>query len=366
MTFLAIAIIFTAIVLVHELGHFWAARRAGIHVIEFSIGMGPRLLHFTKDETMYSLKIFPIGGSCLMKGLDEEADDPRSFSSKSVGWRILVISGGAIMNFVLAFVIATVMALFTSSHDATVRSFSAISPMQEAGMQVGDRIVRINNSTVNIYGDFFLEMARADGSPVDLVVERGGQRHNFTITPHYMGERFILGFHPGTVVGSFFAETITAPDGTVLHVNELEWARRAGFFESLGNGFNNMIFSIRTVIFGLGQLITGGMGAGDIMGPIGIVTVVGDQVEQSLDAGGGMAAFWSILGFTYLLSANLGVINLLPIPALDGGRLIFLFLEAIRRKPISPEKEGVVHFAGFVLLMALVAFVAYSDIMRLL
>lgn len=364
MTFLAVAIVFTIIVLVHELGHFWAARRAGIHVVEFSIGMGPRLLHFTKGETMYSLKLFPIGGSCRMLGEDESEDDPRAFNKKPVGWRILTIAAGALLNFVLGFVISTVLVMFTSGSDTTVRDFSAVSPIQEAGVQIGDRIIRINGRNIGIYGDFFLEMQRADGSPVDIVVDRGGTLLDFTITPHDLGDRFILGFIPGNTVGPFFARQQSDGDET-FYVNDLPWVHRAGFFESLANGFRQMVFSVRVVVFGLTQLITGQFSADDVLGPVGIVTVLGDEVGYSLEAGGGMGMFWAILSFTALLSVNLGVINLLPLPALDGGRLVFLFLEAIRRKPINPDKEGMVHFAGFVLLMVLIVFLTYNDIMRL-
>jgi len=368
MAFFAIIIAFTIIVLIHELGHFWAARRAGIHVVEFSFGMGPRLLHYTskKSSTMYSLKLFPIGGSCRMLGEDESEDDPRAFGKKSVGWRILTIAGGALMNFALALVISTIMAMFTSGTDATVRGFTENSPIREAGVQIGDRIVRVNGRNVGIYGDFHLEMQRADGRPIDIVVERDGQRLDFTITPYNHDGRLILGFRPGTIVGPFFSATQTSPDGTVYQVDDFEWVHRNGFFASLVDGFRQMVFSIRLVMFGLTQLVTGQLSFGDMMGPIGIVSVLGDEVGYSLEIGGGMAAFWAIMSFTALLSANLGVMNLLPIPALDGGRLVFLFLEAIRRKPVNPDKEGMVHFAGFVLLMVLVVFLAYNDIARLI
>jgi len=368
-TIVAGLLIFTIIVMVHELGHFWAARRAGVHVEEFSIGMGPRLLHFTRKDTMYSIKLFPIGGSCRMLGDEEDGKiDPRALNAKPVGWRIMIFVGGAAMNFVLAFVIFTITAMFTSYADTTIQRFSATSPIAEAGVQIGDRIVRINNQNVNIYGDFALEMMRADGSPIDIVVERDGQRLDFTIVPHYLESesRFIVGFTPGMGIGPFFARTYVDADGYTAYWDNVAWVYRSGFFRSIRLGFDNMVFSVRATFFGLTRLITQGFNAGGLMGPIGIVTHVGGQVERDLQAAGGMAAFWSLMGFTALLSANLGLINLLPLPALDGGRLIFLLLEAVRRKPIPPDKEGIVHFAGFVLLMLLAVFVAYNDIVRLL
>ena len=305
----------------------------------------------------------------MMLGEDGEADDSRSFGSKSVSWRILVISAGAIMNFALALLISTIMALFTASSDTTIRAFSSTvtpSPIEAAGVQIGDRIVRINNQNVNIYGDFFLEMQRADGSPINIEVERDGARHNFTVMPHLHNDGYILGFHPGSMVGPFFAQTQVAADGTVINVDAQTWVHRMGFFESIGAGLRSMVFNIRLIIFSLGQLFTGNLSVDGMMGPVGIVGAVGEQIGGSAAAGGGLAALWAALSFAALISANLGVFNLLPIPALDGGRLVFLFLEAIRRKPISPDKEGMVHFAGFVLLIGLLVFITYNDIVRLL
>jgi regulator of sigma E protease len=164
-------------------------------------------------------------------------------------------------------------------------------------------------------------------------------------------------------VGPLFAATQTEADGTVIYVDALDWVHRESFFDGIANGFHNVTFSVRFTLFAISTLFTQGLDG--IMGPLGIVTAVGGQVEESLAVGGGMAAFWSLLSFTYLLSINLGIFNLLPVPALDGGRLMFLFLEAIRRKPINPEREGMVHFAGFVMLMALMVVVFYNDIVRM-
>jgi len=364
-------LIFTIIVVVHELGHYWAARRAGIHVEEFSIGMGPRILHFTKNDTIWSIKAFPLGGSCRMRGDEENPKegtepDPKSFTSASVGWRMVVIAGGAIMNFALALVLATLMSMFNASHDSTVSGFTEISPVQEAGLEIGDRIVQINGRNVNIHGDFTLEMMRADGSPIELVVERGGQRMNFTVIPFYLEDenRYLVGFVPGWRIGPFHAQTQTEADGSITYLDDFDWVYRLSFFGAIANGFHNTANTVQLTMFAVSTLFTEGLGG--LMGPLGIVTTVGGSVEQSLATGGGMAALWSLMFFTFFLSVNLGILNLLPLPALDGGRLIFLFLEAIRRKPINPDKEGMVHFAGFVLIMVLTAVVLYNDIMRMI
>lgn len=454
-------IIFTIVVVVHELGHYWAAIRAGIMVEEFSIGMGPRIFSFKKGETLFSIKALPLGGSCRMIGMDEEtSDNPRGFNSRPVGWRILVITGGSIMNFILALLLSFAVTMFTNYTDSTIRLFSSFSPLsqagvaegdlivsindeamglifdptmelawpngnaanvvlqregeiinltahphhtmgnytlglvatppiEEAGAMIGDRILRINNQAVNVYGDFMLEMQRADGSPIELIIDRGGQELSLSVTPRHVGDRYILGFVPGMAVGPFFATTVEVPQSEpagaypdttaganydaaagahveIIYIDELYWVNRLGFFESMSHGFHSMSFYIRATVFGIINLITQGFNPDNLMGPIGIVTIAGGQVEQSLTVGGGLAAMWSLLNFTMLISASLGIINLLPLPAMDGGRLIFLIIEAIRRRPVPADKENMVHFAGFVLLMVLAVFIAYNDIVRLL
>jgi len=237
-----------------------------------------------------------------------------------------------------------------------VRDFSENSPVQAAGLQIGDRIVRANGRAINVHGTFWLQVQRANGGPVDVVVDRGGQLLNFTVTPQYHEGQYRLGFFTGVAAGPF-AEM---PQGDVPF-----WINQLGVFESFAHGFHSMIFSIELVMYSLGQLITGNFSFADMMGPLGIVAAVGEQIEGSAAAGGGLAALWAALSFAAIISANLGVFNLLPIPALDGGRLVFLFLEAIRRKPINPDKEGMVHFVGLMALMVLIVFITYQDILRL-
>jgi len=353
-------LIFTIIVVVHELGHYWAARRAGIHVEEFSVGMGPRILYITRKGTIWSLKLLPLGGSCRMKGDEDGTDaEPDSFTSAKVGWRIVVIAGGAIMNFLLAFVLATIISMFNALPNAIISNFAEISPIREAGAEIGDRIVRVNNRSINIFGDFSLEMLRSDGSPIDIVIERDGQRHNITVTPRYLADegRFLVGFTPGETRGIFYSPAQTGPEAQ-------PWIQQDNFFGSIARGFHNTSLQVRFTLFAVSTLFSHGLDG--IMGPLGIVATVGGDVGESVAAGGGMAAVWLLMSYTLLLSVNLGIINLLPLPALDGGRLIFLFLEAIRRKPINPDKEGMVHFAGFVLLMALAAVVFFNDIVRMI
>ena len=381
MTIFYAILIFTIIILVHELGHFWAARKAGIHVVEFSLGMGPRLLKFTdKKGTMFSLKLFPIGGSCRMLGEDEAVEgeekldengeaivsdappepNPRSFGAKSVWWRMIVILGGAAMNFALAFVLASIISMFNVQSEPTVVGFSENSPAQAAGMLEGDRILRLNGRRIVTRGDITLAMLSVDGNPIETVVERSGERLTLAINPIYLEaeNRWLIGIsHFGMGVGVFH----NALEGYY----EMDGVRRMGFFEGFQAGYQTVGFYIRATFTGLGRMIRYGLNFDELMGPIGIVDTVGGQVAEAAEVAGGGAAFWTLLSFTVLLSANLGVMNLLPIPALDGGRMIFLTIEAIRKKPIPPEREAIIHFAGFVLLMGLILVVAYNDIIRL-
>ena len=376
MTILLALLVFSVIVIVHELGHYWTAKKAGILVEEFSLGMGPRLLSFKRGETRWSLKLLPLGGSCAMLG--EDGDDPdnksnRSFASKSVGWRFIVLVGGSAMNFILAYIIAVIISLFSSHQVAIISDFVSIETVQElgldivtpyeAGLRIGDRITHINGNRVRVYGDFILEMLVADGSPIDLTINREGEILQFRVNPFHTGDRWIIGFVPSFGVGAFFPQTQTTAEGDVFYIDEQPHIIRNSFGSAFPRAFNEVSFTIRSTFVVLSRLITGNAGAGELVGPVGIVNFLGDAIEAAPTV---TSIFWTIMNFTLLLSANLGIINLLPIPAMDGGRLMFVGLEAIRRKPISPEKEGIIHFAGFVLLMILAAFIFYNDILRII
>ncbi|MCL2576407.1 MAG: site-2 protease family protein [Defluviitaleaceae bacterium] len=361
MNILFVLLIFTIIVLVHELGHFWAARRAGIQVEEFSIGMGPRILKFKRGETIYSLKALPLGGSCRMLGEDEDEEgnvNERSLNRKPIGWRVLVMAGGSVMNFALALIIAIIMSLFTTYAEPTVVNFTGEnSPMQAAGAQIGDRITSVNGRSVNVRGDLTLAMLRADGSPMSVTVDRDGATHTLSVRPiqHEESENWLLGFGMLNAVGAF----ASVPAGLV----GTEIYREVGFFESVAVGAQNLSFIVRATFTAIGRLFTHGIS--ELMGPIGMVDVVGGEMTEVATNHGFAATFWTGMHFTMFLSVSLGVLNLLPIPALDGGRLVFLGIEAIRRKPLNPEMEGKIHLAGFALMMGLFVLVAYNDIVRL-
>lgn len=343
--------VFTILVTIHEFGHFIMAKKNGILVKEFAIGMGPAILQKQFGETMYSIRILPLGGYCAMLG-EEGGDDPQAFASKSIFTRFMVLFMGPMMNFLLAFVI--LLGLIGTSYISTTNIAGVIEnyPSQQAGIMEGDKIVSINGEKINIYFDLQMALDKNGGNEAEVIVNRNGENLKFNITPKYNEEKgsYMLGILSQVKTGAFASGD--------------EKYEKAGIIETMKDSFYTMLFYIKSTIQGFVQLITFSVGPDQVIGPVGIVQVVEDSYEAGLEYSK-TAAIRNILSLTVLLSANLGAVNLFPIPALDGGRILFLIIEAIRRKPLDSEKEGFVHFAGFVLLMAFMLFVAYNDIIKL-
>ena len=334
-------LVFGLIVFVHELGHFLLAKANKIRVDEFSIGMGPRLFSFVKGETRYSLKLLPIGGSCAMGEDDAEDVGEGSFNSKSVWARISVVAAGAIFNFILAFIFAVVIVSFTGYDRPVISDVVADFPAQEAGMQAGDRIVKLNNKRINLWREVTYYNMFHQGEEVNVVYERDGKKHEVTLQPKKSETgSFIMGLEPPKSY------------------------EKANVLTAVQYGAYEVRFWINTTLESLKMLVTGDVGVDQLSGPVGIMNVVDDTYQQTKEHGA-LVVFLQMLNIGILLSANLGVMNLLPLPALDGGRLVFLIIEAIRGKRVPPEKEGWVHGIGMILLLALMAFVLFNDIKRL-
>lgn len=334
-------LVFSLIVFVHELGHFLLAKANKITVHEFSIGMGPRLWSFEKGETRYSLKLLPLGGSCMMG--EDDADDVSegSFNSKSVWARISVVVAGAVFNFILALVFAIIVVGFVGYDEPVLSGVIDGFPAQEAGLQEGDRIVEINGKRVHIWREVTYHNMLHPGEKVELTYERDGEKYELSLTPKKDEE------------GSY-----------LLGITSSGQYQKANVLTAVQYGAYEVRFWINTTMESIKMLITGSVGVDQLSGPVGIVSAVDDTYQQSKEYGAGIVAL-QMLNIGILLSANLGVMNLLPLPALDGGRLVFLIIEAIRKKRIPPEKEGWVHLAGMVLLLALMAFVMFNDIRKL-
>lgn len=333
-------IIFSFIVFFHEFGHFILAKKNGIDVEEFAIGMGPALCSKEYKGTKYAIRLFPIGGYCAM-GEDEAAtDSPNNFNNKSVWARISVIAAGPIFNFILAFVFAVILTAMVGYDPPVVREVEQGYPAAEAGIQKGDIIVKMGNKKINIYREISIYNQFHQGEDVEITYIHDGKKQTVTLTPKMDEES---GY---TRIG------ITGSGNT-----------KANTFTSIQYGVYEVKFWICTTLESLKMLITGQIGADQLSGPVGIVSVVDNTYQQSKSYGL-FIVIAQMLNIAILLSANLGVMNLLPLPALDGGRLVFLFVEAIRRKRIPPEKEGYVHLVGIALLMMLMVFVMFNDIRR--
>lgn len=334
-------LIFSFIVLFHELGHFSLAKLNGIEVEEFALGMGPLLFSKEYKGTRYCIRALPIGGACMMGEDDEATGAEGNFHSKSVWARISVIAAGPVFNFILAFVLSVILTVMVGYDRPVAAEVSEGYPAAEAGMQAGDVIVKMGNKKINIFREISTYNQFHQGEEVEVTYLRDGKEHTVTLTPQYDEKLgyYILGISRGP--------------------NE-----KAGVFTSLQYGVYEVKYWICTTVSSLKMLVTGQVGIDQMSGPVGIVDVVDDTYNTSVSYGISTVVA-NMMNISILLSANLGVMNLLPIPALDGGRLVFLFVEAIRRKRIPPEKEGYVHFIGFALLMVLMVVVLFNDIQRI-
>ncbi len=330
------------LVFVHELGHYLTARLCGVTIHEFSIGMGKRLGGFTSKKTgiQYSLRLFPIGGYVAMAGEDEEVDDPNAFNKKSVWQRMLILVAGAGMNVIAGFLAMLVLTagMTVAGYklpSTTVAEFSAGAPSHMTGLEEGDRIVSVDGVKVHTGYDLSYEIMFNAYDPVDVVVERDGEI--YTIPDVH----FPSGVEDGIELGSM--------DFNVLAAESNVW-------NVLKTTFWRSVSSIKMVFDSIGGIITGRFTIASMSGPIGVGTAVAEVATQPM-------AGWNILYLFALIAMNLGVMNMLPIPALDGGRLFFRFIEVIRfGKPVKPSVEARIHGVGMALLLVFTAIIALKDI----
>lgn len=335
-------LVFSVIIIFHELGHFLLAKRAGVTVTEFSLGMGPRLLSFEAGGTRYSWKLLPFGGSCMMLGEDEGDEGEGTFGSKSVWARMSIIVAGPLFNFLLAFL----MALFivgSIGYDAPILTGVAEgTPAADAGLQAGDRIVKMNGKRIRLWRQVQNYSMFHSGETVVFEYERDGKRAEVTVTPTIINGSYRYGIN-GNV-------NATRQKTNVLQTLEYS-AYEVGYW-------------IETTVSSLKLLVQGGVSINDMSGPVGVVDAIGETYEESR-SDGAFYVWLNLLNIAILLSANLGVMNLLPIPALDGGRLVFLIVEAIRRKRVEPELEAKIHFTGLMLLLLLMVVVMFNDVRKI-
>lgn len=368
-TIILFLIVMGVVVISHEFGHFIIGRKNGIRVVEFAVGMGPTLFSFEKKGTKYSLKLLPIGGACMFDGEDGvmaqkeggpgQDDIPEAgglpgaeaglgpegmaFTEAGVWARIATVFAGPFFNFILAFVMAVILSVFSGADLPIVGSVTEGSAAQEAGLQQGDVITRIGWEPIHFYREVAFISSFNKGEPMEVHYERDGENYVTMLQPQYSeeDERYYMGIVNG---------------GEYLECNPLQ-VFQYGFYE--------VEYWVKITYKSLRMLVQGQATKDDVSGPVGIAQIVGESYNQAEENYGTPYAILTMLEIIVLLSVNLGIMNLLPLPALDGGRLVFMLVEVVRGKPVPPEKEGMVHFAGLVVLMILMVFIMYNDIMRL-
>ena len=356
-TIILFIIVFGLVVISHELGHFLIGRKNGIRVVEFSVGMGPTLFSFRKHGTKYSLKLLPLGGACMFDGEDGvereqqqeresgSADAPEgiAFTEAGVWSRIATVFAGPFFNFILAFVIAVILSAFSGADLPTVGTVQEGSAAAEAGLQAGDVITKIGREPIHFYREVSMISALNQGEEMEITYKRNGEKAVTTLFPKYdeNDKRYYMGITNG---------------GEYLRCNPLQ-VFQYGFYE--------VEYWVKITYESLRMLVMGQVSKDDVSGPVGIAQLVGESYDAAEENYGTPYAILTMLEIVVLLSVNLGIMHLLPLPALDGGRLVFMFVEVLRGKPVPPEKEGMVHFAGLVVLMVLMVFIMYNDIMRL-
>ncbi|MCR5404459.1 MAG: RIP metalloprotease RseP [Butyrivibrio sp.] len=338
-------IIFGVLVTSHELGHLLIAKAGGIKVYEFFVGMGPTIWEKTKDGTRYSLKLIPMGGACVFENLEEVAegksiDDENSFRKAPVWRRIATSFAGPMANFIIAYLMAVIMVSCSAWDFPVINKMTDNSAAVEAGLKPGDMVISIDGENVYMASEVSMISQFAEGSPMDIVYERDGVRHETTLIPRYSEEdkRYYMGVYLG-------------------EYGEIKGA------EALKYAWYEVRYCFKVTYRSLALLIKGKMNKDDLSGPVGMVKIVDDTYEE-VKPYGLSSVVLTMMSLAILLSVNLGVMNLLPIPGLDGGRLIFMFIEVITGKPVPAEKEGLVHMVGTLALLGLMVFVLVNDITK--
>lgn len=411
-TLISSILVFSLIVLIHEFGHYKAAKMVGIKIHEFAIGMGPQLFKREKGGTVYSIRALPIGGFCQMEGEDEDVRTSTSFSTKTIWQRFLVVFSGPLMNFLLALILFLIIAFSSGVYGNHIDYLAEDSNEYETGLRTGDKIISINDRKVYLWEDIFYEISGSENSFYTVEYERDGEIRKADIDNNY---RKIIGITPkmegGNATTTVSPTDVTVPayaagikDGDVIKkINDVSvssWDAIVSQVELTGEGkdvkvtvdrdgsvldfnirpqkqitvkFNTRlersiitaitssayktVYYIKLMFKTIAQILTGKIGTESLGGPVMVISMIGDAAESGI---------LSLLNFAAFISINLGFMNLLPIPALDGSKILLLFIEAIRGKAIPAEKEGYVNFIGFVALMGFMIFITYKDILRLL
>ncbi len=325
---IAAVVLFCLLVAGHEFGHYASAKLLGVRVNEYSIGMGPLLWQKTKGETEYSIRALPIGGYCRIEGEDGDSDDERSFGRKPWWAKVIILAAGAFMNFLLCIVLLAGIFWYSGAYSTTLAAVSDGFPAQEAGIRAGDTITAIDGVP---YDDWMAVVDAIDasgGKPMTFTVERDGATYEYTISAVQTEGRWLMGITCKLVHSPFKAV------GQSLRTTKSTMAAMGAFFR---------------------QLFTGKASSDDVVGVVGIVSMIGDQAKYGIV---------NVIYLMAVISLNLGMVNLLPLPALDGGRILFVFIRLITRDKIGDRAEGITHAVGMILLLALMVFLIFKDVNR--
>ena len=356
-TIIAFILIFSVIVIFHEGGHFLVARANGIRVIEFTIGLGPKLLHFKKGDTEFSLRALPIGGACIFENPDELEDEEeekeneeklvkdiesdkknKPFKDASVFSRIATVFAGPLFNLILAYILGLFVVFFAGETGTVIDSVMDDYPAKEAGLQAGDKIVKINGERVYLFSEIKLLTFVNNTEEWEVEFERDGVRYVTNLTPKIDAQ--------GSKIGITSRDFIDCSNISMFKYSALE-----------------VRYWLKATFKSLKMLFTGKLKKDDLAGPVGVAQVIDTTIEDTKQYGV-FTVILNMVNIALLLSVNLGIMNLLPFPALDGGRLIFLFIETIIGKPVPRKAEAYVHFAGIICLIILSLFVFVHDITK--
>ncbi len=415
------------LIIIHELGHFLVAKAFKVKVNEFSLFMGPKLFSFQKGETLYSLRLIPLGGYVKMEGEEEASEDDRAFNRKPIGVRAAIIAAGPIMNILIAIVFAFIIITQVGYDTTQIKTILPGSAGEKAGLQVGDVLKKYNGKTIYNANDLEIFAYPLTDESVNLQLERNGETKNIKVSPQRLNG-YMLGFSPldkeiaapnSNVVESISSNSPAMKAGLqvndrIVKINDTDIKNRQDIanalekfklnevkiivdrggkqqelkpvvpivrknpeYYSIGVDFLHVdggvgstikeavkynIFMARSIYYSLGWLLTGTVPASELMGPVGITTTISNEVQASKSM---METVVRLLSITTMISINLGLVNLIPFPALDGSKLVLLLVEGIRKKPLNPEKEALITMVGMVFLIMLMLYATFNDILRI-
>ena len=347
MTIVFAILLFSLLVFVHELGHFVAAKLSGVQVNEFAIFMGPAIVKWQGKETLYSIRCIPFGGYCAMEGEDGGSENPRAFTAAAWWKRLIILVAGSFMNFVAGLLLLVV--IYMPAQQMIVPEIAMMEEgcllAGENGLQVGDRFLEVDGEKIYVQSDFSMILGINGGDVHDLVVDRDGQK---VVLEDFSMEK---------------AEFLDDDGNAVLRYGFSFGVKPVSFGDKLRIAWLSAVDYVRITRLSLGMLFSGQAGLSDVSGPVGIVQQMAQTAEQSETS---LVAFLNMLSFGAMIAVNLAVMNLLPVPALDGGRVVGLLLttgiEAVTRKKLDPKYEGYVHGVGMILLLILMALILFKDV----